>query len=80
MLKQRLLTALVLAPAALACVFLLPLPWFEFFVAVAMVLGAWEWSRLAGFDGTGARGLLGSGSACCWRPPSSRAPGYRCRR
>ncbi|NVK42217.1 MAG: phosphatidate cytidylyltransferase [Oceanospirillaceae bacterium] len=61
MLKQRLLTALVLAPAALAGVFLLPQPWFAVFVAVAMVLGAWEWGRLAGFDSRRARLLFGAG-------------------
>lgn len=50
MLKQRLLTALVLAPLTLAGVFLLPLSGFELFVAGAMLLGAWEWSQLAGFE------------------------------
>ncbi|UTW10296.1 phosphatidate cytidylyltransferase [Marinobacterium rhizophilum] len=55
MLKQRLLTALVLAPVTLAGVFLLPLAGFELFVAVAMVLGAWEWSQLAGFERLSAR-------------------------
>lgn len=55
MLKQRLLTALVLAPMTLAGVFLLPLPGFELFVAAAMLLGAWEWSQLAGFERLSSR-------------------------
>jgi len=60
-LKQRLLTAMVLAPMALAGVFLLPQGGFEVFVAVAMVLGAWEWGRLAGFCETRARMRFGAG-------------------
>nr|WP_067292930.1 phosphatidate cytidylyltransferase [Marinobacterium profundum] len=61
MLKQRLLTALVLAPLTLAGVFLLPLPGFELFVAAAMLLGAWEWSQLAGFERLVSRLAFSSG-------------------
>ncbi|MDX1677520.1 phosphatidate cytidylyltransferase [Arsukibacterium sp.] len=48
MFKQRLLTALLLAPLALLAVFYLPLAGFALFVSVAFTLGAWEWSGLCG--------------------------------
>lgn len=50
MLKQRLLTALLLAPLALAGVFLLPLDLFIFFLDLVIVLAAWEWAGLSGFS------------------------------
>jgi phosphatidate cytidylyltransferase len=43
LLKQRILTALVLAPLALAGVFFLPLPWFGAMVGAVALIGAWEW-------------------------------------
>lgn len=74
MLKQRLLTALVLAPLTLAGVFWLPLPGFQVFVAIAMLLGAWEWSRLAGLEARGVRALFSLGlgvvlAGCIWFGP-----------
>ncbi len=50
MLKQRILTALVLAPLALAGVFLLPPAGFAVFIGLIIVLGGWEWANLAGFE------------------------------
>lgn len=43
MLKQRIATALILAPLTLAAVFLLSLPWFAAMVGMVTLLGAWEW-------------------------------------
>ncbi len=45
MLKQRVITASILAPLALAVVFLLPLYWFKLVIAAVVILGAWEWSN-----------------------------------
>ncbi len=51
MLKQRIITSLVLAPLALAGVFFLPLNSFALFVAVIISLSAWEWANLSGYKG-----------------------------
>ncbi|GAB2934585.1 phosphatidate cytidylyltransferase [Rheinheimera gaetbuli] len=48
MFKQRVITALLLAPLALAAVFYLPLPGFAMFISAAFLLGAWEWSGFCG--------------------------------
>ena len=55
MLKQRVLTALLLAPLALAGVMFLPLAAFSVIAALIIMLGAWEWANLAGFEGAGPR-------------------------
>ncbi|WP_333606538.1 phosphatidate cytidylyltransferase [Arsukibacterium sp.] len=48
MFKQRVITALLLAPLALGAVFYLPLPGFALFISLAFLLGAWEWSGFCG--------------------------------
>ncbi len=51
MLKQRIITALVLAPTALAgIIWLPPLP-FAIFMGIIICASAWEWARLAGLEG-----------------------------
>lgn len=50
MLKQRILTALVLLPVALGCIFFLSLNGFAIFALVALTIGAWEWSPLMGVN------------------------------
>lgn len=47
MLKQRFITAVVLAPLALAAVFLLPLELFSIVMGLLVLLAGWEWSNLA---------------------------------
>ncbi|MFP6848906.1 MAG: phosphatidate cytidylyltransferase [Pseudomonas sp.] len=49
MLKQRIITALVLLPFALGGFFLLEGALFALFIGAVVSLGAWEWARLAGF-------------------------------
>ena len=48
MLVKRVLTALVIAPIAIAGVFFLPQTQFAVFVGAIIMVGAWEWGRLAG--------------------------------
>ena len=57
MFKQRVITALVLAPLALAAVFYLPLAGFAVFISVAFLLGAWEWSGLCGLPNRASRAV-----------------------
>lgn len=58
MLKQRILTALVLLPLALCGFFLLSGVWFALFIGVVVTLGAWEWARLAGLESQPLRCLF----------------------
>ena len=48
MLKQRIITALVLAPLALAAILFLPIEGFKIAVAFVIALGAHEWANISG--------------------------------
>ncbi len=50
MLKQRIITALLLAPLAIAAIFYMSLAYFSIFIMLVMAIGAWEWGPLMGFD------------------------------
>jgi phosphatidate cytidylyltransferase len=50
MLKQRIITALILLPIALFGFFLLEGSAFALFIGLVVTLGGWEWARLAGFN------------------------------
>ncbi|PCI60676.1 MAG: phosphatidate cytidylyltransferase [Gammaproteobacteria bacterium] len=50
MLKQRILTVLLLAPALIAAIFYLPLNYFAGLILAVMAIGAWEWGPLMGFS------------------------------
>jgi phosphatidate cytidylyltransferase len=58
MLKQRIITAAILAPLALVAILFLPLQYFQWVMAGVVGLGAWEWSALAGKDSTQARSVF----------------------
>jgi phosphatidate cytidylyltransferase len=49
MLKQRVITALVLAVIFLAALFGLPSGYFSFFIGAVLLIGAWEWAGLSDF-------------------------------
>ncbi|MCY1271938.1 Phosphatidate cytidylyltransferase [compost metagenome] len=49
MLKQRVITALVLLPIALGGFFLLDGAAFKLFIGLVVALGAWEWAHLSGY-------------------------------
>ncbi len=57
-LRQRIVTASLLAPAVVAAVLLLPTTLFGGGMAVIVGLGAWEWSRLARLSSDNCRWLF----------------------
>jgi len=65
MLKQRVITALVIAPIALALVFLAPDWLFTLAMLGIALVGAWEWSALAGKPATSARYAMVALFAAC---------------
>lgn len=58
MLKQRVITALVLLPLAMAAIFVLPAPWFLVLLALIFLGGSWEYMRLAGVSSARAGYLM----------------------
>jgi phosphatidate cytidylyltransferase len=48
MLKQRIITALILAPLALLAILFLPIEAFKYVVAGIILLGAYEWANMSG--------------------------------
>lgn len=55
MLKQRIITALILAPIMIGGIFFLPLNEFMYFIGAIVALGAWEWANLSGLTKPVAR-------------------------
>lgn len=55
MLLQRIITAVLLAPLALAGFFLLDGGWFALFIGAVISLAGWEWAQMAGFARQPAR-------------------------
>jgi phosphatidate cytidylyltransferase len=57
MLRQRVITALIMAGLFLSAIVFLPLPGLAAIFGLLVAAGGWEWSRLAGWDSPAARGL-----------------------
>lgn len=57
MLRQRIITALIMAGLFLAGIAFLSLPWLALILGILICLGAWEWSRLCGWVAPFARGV-----------------------
>ena len=55
MLKQRIITALVLLPLVLGAIFYLPTQWFALAMVVPVVVAAWEWANIMGLQAPAAR-------------------------
>ena len=51
MLRQRVLTALVMAPVAIGGIFVLPPELFALFTGAVLAVAAWEWANLANLEG-----------------------------
>jgi len=58
MLKQRVLTAIVLAPLIAALIFFTKPPVFATLLGLIFLLGMWEWTRMAGARGRFRRAVL----------------------
>lgn len=72
MLRQRIITALIIAPIAIACVFFMPLIWFYLFVGVVITISAWEWANLSDFSGLSRyiyAGMVGVLMGASWFVP-----------
>jgi len=50
-LKQRILTALLLLPLVMGLIFALPAAWFPLLLGFILLCGSWEYQRLAGLSG-----------------------------
>lgn len=50
MLKQRIITALILAPLALMAILFLPVFEFQLVIAGVVAIGAYEWAKMSGLD------------------------------
>ena len=66
--RQRVITALVLAPVVIAGILFLPTAALMALVAAALLAGLWEWTRLIGFSSPVGRALilLGHAAAMAW--------------
>lgn len=53
MLKQRVITALIVAAILLLAIFFFSYPYYAGFIGLIVLVAAWEWSRLAGYSSSG---------------------------
>lgn len=50
MLKQRVITALIIMASLLLCLFYLPAEFFNYLILVVFAIAGWEWANLSGFE------------------------------
>jgi len=50
LLKQRIITALILAPLMIGGIFFLPIEQFAYFIGAIVTVAAWEWANLSGYS------------------------------
>ncbi|UTF60502.1 phosphatidate cytidylyltransferase [Gilvimarinus sp. DA14] len=65
MLKQRVLTAIALAAIFLLALFYLPERYFPAFIAAIVLISAWEWANLSGFEKPLSRALYVLAQGVC---------------
>ena len=58
MTKTRVIAALIMAPVAIAAILLLPTQWLAAAAAAVLLIGLWEWLKLADVEDTLARTVL----------------------
>ena len=58
MLKQRIITAAILATVIVSAVFMLPSEYFSLLIAIIVLIGAWEWLNLISISSPAKRGLF----------------------
>ncbi len=58
MTRTRIITALIMAPIAIAAILLLSTPWLVALAALLFLMGLWEWFKLAEIDDTLSRTIL----------------------
>ena len=58
MTRTRVIAALIMAPAAIAAILLLPTQWLAALAALVMLGGLWEWLKLAGVEDSLSRTVL----------------------
>ena len=58
MLKQRVVTALIMAGLFIAGIVFLPVPALAAVFALLILAGGWEWSRMAGWSSVLGRGVF----------------------
>ena len=63
MLKQRILTAVILVPVVLGAIFYLSNQWFALFMALPVLLGASEWTNIMGVENKKDKGIFISTTA-----------------
>jgi phosphatidate cytidylyltransferase len=62
LLKQRIITALILAPLAILAIFYLPIVYFSALLMAIVAVGAWEWSSFMGISHRISRFLYSAGT------------------